>query len=375
VSVQTLAKVSALEWLDLSYNNLRNVGINILRTLPKLSVLYLDGNPLQCDCQLQEVWKWCQDHNIPTVYEERAPECDTPKEVKGMWWGVLDKGQCFQGNIQYYGDYRNTSYNYTPIEDMDTDTKADNDTETERGKTVSSFVKQYKLPVSAVLFIFGTTGNVILIIIIICNKDMRTVPNMYILNLAISDIILLTLLFSNAWPNSVMWLRGDITCTFLPFCYRISVGLTAYSIVVLSIQRYRVTVYPLHVLVSSQRTWRSIVVTIYGVWIVAALLAVPTARSRLFCNDSFVFLHVKYYQNVALLHFLVSCVLPLCVTDFFYIMTARHIVKSSSPISEETQNPQQSARKNTARVVFALTVVFQSAMCLITSPKPIFIPG
>jgi Leucine-rich repeat (LRR) protein len=78
VSVETFANISALEWLDLSSNNLRNVAIKILKVLPKLSALYLYGNRLQSDCQLQEVWRWCQDHNIQTAYEETAPECDTP---------------------------------------------------------------------------------------------------------------------------------------------------------------------------------------------------------------------------------------------------------------------------------------------------------
>jgi len=55
----------------------------------------------------------------------------------------------------------------------------------------------------AVPFIFGTTGNVILLITIICYKDMRTVPNMYILNLAISDTIYLTVLFSEACANRI----------------------------------------------------------------------------------------------------------------------------------------------------------------------------
>jgi hypothetical protein len=50
--------------------------------------------------------------------------------------------------------------------------------------------------VYAVPFTFGTTSNVILLIIIICDKDMRTVLNMYIINLAISDIIYLAVLFS-----------------------------------------------------------------------------------------------------------------------------------------------------------------------------------
>ena len=87
VSVETFANVSALEWLDLSYNNLSSVDIHILRALPKLSTLYLYVNLLQCDRQLQEVWRWCQDRNTPTVYWGTVPECDTLSEVDGLWWG------------------------------------------------------------------------------------------------------------------------------------------------------------------------------------------------------------------------------------------------------------------------------------------------
>jgi hypothetical protein len=109
VSVETFSNVSAREWLDLSENNLKTFDINILRALPELS----HCNPRQCDCQLQEVWRWCEDRSIETAYEEKAPECDIPREVEGLWWGVLEKGQCLQDNIEYYGDYKNTSYSYT----------------------------------------------------------------------------------------------------------------------------------------------------------------------------------------------------------------------------------------------------------------------
>ena len=87
VSVQTFANISALEWLSLSHNTLRTVDINILKALPKVSELYLDDNLLQCDCQLQEVWRWCQEHKILTADWGYVPQCDTPSEVEGMGWG------------------------------------------------------------------------------------------------------------------------------------------------------------------------------------------------------------------------------------------------------------------------------------------------
>jgi Leucine-rich repeat (LRR) protein len=97
VLVETFANVSALEALGLSYNNLRTVDINILRALPKLSSLYLYGNPLQCDCQLQEVWRWCEDRNIQREKWREVPECDTPQEVNGMWWGGVRERAVLRG--------------------------------------------------------------------------------------------------------------------------------------------------------------------------------------------------------------------------------------------------------------------------------------
>ena len=67
LSVETFSKVSALKPLHLGFNNLRTVDINILTALPNLSELYLYGNPLQCDCQLQDVWRRCEDRDIQTV--------------------------------------------------------------------------------------------------------------------------------------------------------------------------------------------------------------------------------------------------------------------------------------------------------------------
>jgi len=250
----------------------------------------------------------------------------------------------------------------------DTETDMYNDTETDMYKFFNRYydinnsvlITDYKVLLFAVPFVFGITSNFIILIIIICNKDMRTLPNMYILNLAISDIIYLTVLFSEVCVNriSCMWVEGGFMCTFLPFCRRLSVGLSAYSIAVLSVQRYRVTVNPLHVRVSSQPTWRAIVVAICGVWIVAALFAVPSALSKYLCEEVMYLGRTIYYRRLVIFELIASCVLPLCVIAFSYIMTARHLVENSRPLSEGTQNPQMKTRRNTAKTVVGLTVVF-----------------
>jgi hypothetical protein len=117
-------------------------------------------------------------------------------------------------------------------------------------------------------------------------------------------------------------------------------------------------VNPFHIHVSSPPTWRVTVATICGVWIVAALFAVPSALSKFLCQGYAVLIHMSYIQLVVIFELLASCVLPVCVIAFTYIMTARHLVKSSRSVSEGTQNPQLERRRNTAKIVLGLTVVF-----------------
>jgi hypothetical protein len=348
LSVEAFANFSALVELDLGGNNLKTVDINILRAMPELSALYLYGNPLQCDCKLQEVWRWCEDRHIRTVYWGEVPVCDTPSGVEGMWWGVLQIGQCSDGIVQYSGDYNGTSY-------------VDSDIDQKFYYTYDvNFFKQYQLPLYAFPFIFGTITNVALLMIIIRNEDMRTVPNMYLLNLVICNIIYLTVLFSEACANTVSnnWLKGNFLCTFLPFCRRLSVGLSAYSVAVFSVQLYRGTVNRFQLRVSSPPTWRVTVATVCGVWIGAALFAVPSALTKYQCEPLPVSRRITYYQLVVIFELFVSCAVPLCVIAFCYIMTVRHLVEISRAMSEGTQNPQLKTCRKTANILVGLTAVF-----------------
>jgi hypothetical protein len=153
--------------------------------------------------------------------------------------------------------------------------------------------------------------------------------------------------------------EDELRCNFFPFCHRMSVGLSAYSVAVLSIQRFRITVEPFHFRVSSQPTWRVTVSTICGLWIVAALFAIPSAFSNAMCPVRLIeSRNFFFFKLVFIYELFLFCVLPVCVIAFFYIMTARHLVKSADLVSEESQNPQLEKRKSVAKYVIGLTLVF-----------------
>jgi hypothetical protein len=348
ISVETFANVSGLKVLDLSGNHVEIINVNILTLLSKLSTFYIYENPLQCECQLQEVWRWCQNHSITTGISDKAPECDSPSEVEGMWWGVLQHSQCLHDNISFHGHYKSVRYKYTDADD--------------KFKKYGRFKTYVQASVYAVLFTFGATGNVIILIIIVRKKDMHTVPNIYILNLVISDLIslIINLPLSQARMMSGKWQYGEFVCRLFAFSRRLSIGLSAYSVALLSIQRYKATVNPIQIHVHSPVTWCATTTTICGVWFLASLLALPSALTMhvhrsLYCSRQS---SEIYYKKVVWFEVLAFCILPLCVIVFFYVMTAGHLVKSALPISEEIQHPQANRRKNTAKIVLGLSTVF-----------------
>jgi hypothetical protein len=61
---------------------------------------------------------------------------------------------------------------------------------------------------------------------------------------------------------------------------------------------------------------------------------------------------------VVIFELLASCVLPLCVLAFCYVMIARRLLESSRSISEGTENPQMKTRRNTAKIVLGFAFVF-----------------
>jgi hypothetical protein len=162
------------------------------------------------------------------------------------------------------------------------------------------------------------------------------------------------------------WLDDDLMCAFLPFCYRLSVGLSAYTVAVFSIQQHKIAINLLNFRMSSLPTLRLSVATICRVWIVAALFALSSALSNYGCKKDHVYSCIMYHRTFVIFELLVSCVLPLCRIAFPYIMTARHLAKSALRLSENSQSTQKNRRKNNSSHKLGPTLLGHTAVFLIS---------
>ncbi|MGH0171639.1 UNVERIFIED_CONTAM: hypothetical protein FKN15_061683 [Acipenser sinensis] len=106
----------------------------------------------------------------------------------------------------------------------------------------------------AILMVVGLAGNSLVIYVVTKHKQMRTVTNFYIANLATTDIIFLVCCvpFTAALYPLPSWIFGEFMCKLVNYIQQVSAQATCVTLTAMSVDRWYVTVYPLRSL--RQRT-------------------------------------------------------------------------------------------------------------------------
>ncbi|XP_056091437.1 type-1 angiotensin II receptor [Rhinichthys klamathensis goyatoka] len=129
-------------------------------------------------------------------------------------------------------------------------------------------------------FIIGIVGNSLVVTVIYFCLKLKTVANIFVLNLAVSDLtFLLTLpIWAIYTATGYQWLFGSFLCKAIAGMVLFNLYTSVFFLTALSIDRYLAIVHPVR-----SRRCRTVVyarVTCILVWIVAFLLSLPTALIR-----------------------------------------------------------------------------------------------
>lgn len=131
-----------------------------------------------------------------------------------------------------------------------------------------------------IVFIVGFLGNTLTIYVVIRYAKLKTVTNMYILNLAVADeIYILGIPFLGT--NSILsyWPYGDLFCKLCMTADSISQFASTFCLTLMSVDRFLAVVYPIR-----SAKWRKLqVAKIFSgmVWVVSFLVVLPvTIYSR-----------------------------------------------------------------------------------------------
>ena len=136
-------------------------------------------------------------------------------------------------------------------------------------------IEQLILITYSLIFLVGLVGNIMTIIIIQFNAHLRTATNYYLLNLAVSDLMMLICnlplemleIYHRQWPLSVVFCKLRNICAEFFTCSSI------LTILAFTCERYFAIVYPVHLhRLSHFRRSRNVIVII---WIVSLGFSLP----------------------------------------------------------------------------------------------------
>ncbi|XP_043823952.1 C-C chemokine receptor type 1-like [Dromiciops gliroides] len=109
---------------------------------------------------------------------------------------------------------------------------------------VKELASMFLPPLYFLVFIIGLLGNAMVVLILVKYKRLKTMTNIYLLNLAISDLLfLITLPFWIHYEWHRNWVFGNIMCKLLSGLYYMGLYSEIFFIILLTIDRYLAIVH------------------------------------------------------------------------------------------------------------------------------------
>lgn len=207
--------------------------------------------------------------------------------------------------------------------------------------------------------LLAIVGNGLVCFVVYSIRRMRTVTNYFIVNLAIGDILMTCLCIPFTFVSSFLlsfWPFGQVMCTIVTYAQAVSVFISAYTLVAISIDRYIAVIHPLRPkMVKIQAKC-----IIACIWLVALLTPLPTAVTStlivpdLYQNESAAYAYVcveKFSDpSIAPLYSMALLVLqyffPLIVLIFTYTRIAMVVWGKTTPgEAEDARDKRLAASK------------------------------
>ncbi|EDW05723.2 uncharacterized protein Dmoj_GI10925 [Drosophila mojavensis] len=187
------------------------------------------------------------------------------------------------------------------------------------------------IPSYSLILLCAIVGNLLVISTLMQNRRMRTITNLFLLNLAISDMLLGVLCMPVTLVGTLLrnFIFGEFLCKLIQFSQAASVAVSSWTLVAISCERYYAICHPLR-----SRSWQTIshAYKIIGfIWLGGILCMtpiavfsqlIPTSRPGFCkCREHWPDQGYERFYNIML--DLILLVLPLLVLCVAYILITR----------------------------------------------------
>ncbi|XP_064827328.1 neuropeptide FF receptor 2-like [Oncorhynchus masou masou] len=124
------------------------------------------------------------------------------------------------------------------------------------------------------IFLVCMVGNGVVCFIVLRSKNMRTVTNLFILNLAISDLLVGIFCMPTTLVDNIItgWPFGSLVCKLSGMVQGISVAASVFTLVAIAVDRFRCIVYPFKQKLTISTSKLIIVI----IWVLAISIMCPS---------------------------------------------------------------------------------------------------
>ncbi|XP_066496366.1 type-2 angiotensin II receptor [Tiliqua scincoides] len=215
-----------------------------------------------------------------------------------------------------------------------------------------------------VLFVLGLVGNSLVIIVLWQQRSLKNVPTVYILNLAVVDLLALATLplWAVYYAYGYNWLFGSTMCKVSSSVLSLTTFASIFFITCMSLNRHQAILHPFQ---SQQGTLQRAFATVLLVWGFATLTSLPTFYFRdtrdipnlnvTACVMAFpAETYSRWSAGMALMKSTVGFLIPLAIIVTCYIRIGVHLLRAQ----RFGRNRQQTDR--VLKLVAAVVVAFLS---------------
>ncbi|XP_071751114.2 thyrotropin-releasing hormone receptor b [Centroberyx gerrardi] len=217
---------------------------------------------------------------------------------------------------------------------------------------------QYKVLSSLLLFLIcalGIVGNVMVILVVLTTKHMRTPTNCYLVSLAVADLMVLTAAGLPSITDSIFgsWVFGHYGCLCITYFQYLGINASSCSITAFTIERYIAICHPIKAqfLCTLSRAKKIILF----VWVFTSLYCVmwfylSDIQELVYDNVTIVTCGYKvprhFYLPIYFFDFGIFFVLPLLLSAILYGLIAR--ILFLNPLPSDHKDKKKNGHGNMA---------------------------
>ncbi|XP_059801257.1 C-C chemokine receptor type 2-like [Hypanus sabinus] len=220
---------------------------------------------------------------------------------------------------------------------------------------VNDFAKQLMPPFYSLVLMLSLLGNGLVLVILVKYEYLKTITNIFILNLAISDLLSAISLPFWAVHHILGWIFGNVMCKIMSAVFNIGFYSGIMFLTLMTIDRYLAVVHAISAVRSRKVRYAAITSTF--VWLVSIIATIPEFLfsesmkgddNKFICDNTYPkstsvpWILLKNSQQNALFF-----ILPLIIIVYCYFKIIQTIIKCRTV-----------QKHRTLRVIFSIVVVF-----------------